>query len=84
MLGVLISTKQGDNQITLEKITEEVGISANALINKTTEQVKNDLPIMINAVCDDILKIINSVNRFANKILEEIDSFEKEIEKVRG
>ena len=84
MLGGLISSKLGDNLITREKITEEVGISANALITKTTEQVKNDLPIMINAVCDDILKIINSVNRFANKILEEIDSFEKEIEKVRG
>ena len=83
-LGGLISSKLGDNFITREKITEEIGVSANALITKTTEQVKNDLPIMINAVCDDILKIINSVNRFANKILEEIDSFEKEIEKVRG
>ena len=83
-LGGLISSKLGDNFITREKITEEIGVSANALITKTTEQVKNDLPIMINAVCDDILKTIGSVNIFANKILEEIDSFEKEIEKVRG
>ncbi len=83
-LGGLISSKLDDNFITREKITEEIGVSANALITKTTEQVKNDLPIMINAVCDDILKTIGSVNIFANKILEEIDSFEKEIEKVRG
>ncbi|OQX01999.1 MAG: hypothetical protein BWK73_44215 [Thiothrix lacustris] len=77
-------SKAGDGLVTREKIKEEVGVSANALIAQTTEQVKNDLPTMINDVCDDILKTISAVKNFGNEALIKIDAFEKEITVVRG
>lgn len=83
-LGGWVGSKMGDDLVKREMVKEEVGVSANALISQTTEQVKHDLPELINGVCEDILKTIATVEAFGQDVLIIIGNFEQQVSSVRG
>ena len=83
IFGGAVGSEVGDYFIETEIITEEVGVSTEQIIQKTTRSVKKLLPTKIDEIFQDVIRNIDSISSFGHQFSHIIEDFSQDVQKMK-
>lgn len=84
LFGSAAGSTVGDYFVETETITENVGVSTEKVIKKTTDSINKLLPKIIDAAFLDVIKMIEPVEKLCVDLEKEIQRFATDITKLKG
>ncbi len=84
VLGGAAGSTVGDYFVETETITENVGVSTEKVIKKTTDSINKLLPKIIDAAFLDVIKMIEPVGKLCVDLEKEIQRFATDITNLKG
>jgi len=83
-LGGFAGNSIGESFVETETITEKVGTSTEAIIQQTTEKVKNLLPELVGNVTDEVIQSISPIEFFCDQLSSTINEFNRDIKDLQN